>query len=47
MAPMAVPTEQHHHRNTTKKANKVFKSKHMTKGALKDLSKGVWRIGRV
>ncbi|EEQ31553.1 ribosome biogenesis protein TSR1 [Microsporum canis CBS 113480] len=39
MAPMAM-AEQHHHRNTTKKANKVFKSKHMTKGALKELSKG-------
>ncbi|EZF30609.1 hypothetical protein H109_04182 [Trichophyton interdigitale MR816] len=46
MAPMAVPTEQHHHRNTTKKANKVFKSKHMTKGALKDLSKGKIEIER-
>lgn len=41
MAPMAM-AEQHHHRNTTKKANKVFKSKHMTKGALKELSKGLY-----
>ncbi|EER25358.1 hypothetical protein CPC735_064580 [Coccidioides posadasii C735 delta SOWgp] len=39
MAPMAVPT-QHHHRSTTKHANKTFKSKHATKGALKDLHKG-------
>ncbi|KAK2742832.1 hypothetical protein FQN57_005123 [Myotisia sp. PD_48] len=39
MAPMAVPTD-HHHRNTTKKANKSFKSKHMSKGAAKDLAKG-------
>lgn len=36
---MTAPT-QHHHRSTTKHANKVFKSKHATKGALKDLYKG-------
>ncbi|KAL1954450.1 hypothetical protein VTO42DRAFT_1174 [Malbranchea cinnamomea] len=39
MAPMAVST-QHHHRSTTKKENKPFKSKHLTKGALKNLNKG-------
>ncbi|WEW57202.1 ribosome biogenesis protein tsr1 [Emydomyces testavorans] len=39
MAPMAVAT-QHHHRSTTKHANKAFKSKHSTKGTLKDLYKG-------
>ncbi|KAI1927032.1 ribosome biogenesis protein tsr1 [Ophidiomyces ophidiicola] len=39
MAPVAVPT-QHHHRSTTKHAHKSFKSKHSTKGALKDLHKG-------
>lgn len=39
MAPMAVPTE-HHHRSTTKGANKSFKSRHLSKGAVKDQSKG-------
>ncbi|EEH11517.1 ribosome biogenesis protein TSR1 [Histoplasma capsulatum G186AR] len=39
MAPSAVAVP-HHHRNTTKSINKAFKSKHMSKGALKDLSKG-------
>ncbi|KAL2370563.1 pre-rRNA processing protein Tsr1 [Blastomyces gilchristii SLH14081] len=39
MAPSAVAVP-HHHRNTTKSVNKAFKSKHLSKGALKDLSKG-------
>ncbi|KLJ10910.1 hypothetical protein EMPG_13763 [Blastomyces silverae] len=39
MAPSAVAVP-HHHRNTTKSLNKTFKSKHLSKGALKDLSKG-------
>ncbi|EER39336.1 ribosome biogenesis protein TSR1 [Histoplasma capsulatum H143] len=39
MAPSAVAVP-HHHRNTTKSINKAFKSKHMSKGALRDLSKG-------
>ncbi|PGH12826.1 hypothetical protein AJ79_04050 [Helicocarpus griseus UAMH5409] len=39
MAPSAVAAP-HHHRNTTKTTHKPFKSKHMSKGALKDLSKG-------
>ncbi|KAK2758308.1 hypothetical protein FQN54_004154 [Arachnomyces sp. PD_36] len=30
----------HHHRSTTKSAQKSFKSKHATKGAIKELSKG-------
>ncbi|EEH23042.1 hypothetical protein PABG_05253 [Paracoccidioides brasiliensis Pb03] len=38
MAP-AVATP-HHHRSTTKCTHKSFKSRHMSKGALKDLSKG-------
>lgn len=37
MAPVA---GQHHHRSTTKHAQKPFKSKHASKGALKELSKG-------
>ncbi|EEP81568.1 conserved hypothetical protein [Uncinocarpus reesii 1704] len=44
MAPMAVATE-HHHRSNTKHANKSFKSKHSTKGALKDLQKGKVELG--
>ncbi|PGH05219.1 pre-rRNA-processing protein TSR1 [Blastomyces parvus] len=39
MAPSAVAVP-HHHRNTTKSLNKAFKSKHLSKSALKDLSKG-------
>ncbi|PGH36756.1 pre-rRNA-processing protein TSR1 [[Emmonsia] crescens] len=39
MAPSAVAVP-HHHRNTTKSANKAFKSKHMSKSAIKDFSKG-------
>nr|POE90630.1 ribosome biogenesis protein tsr1 [Quercus suber] len=31
---------QHHHRSTTKSSNKSFKSRHSTKSALKELSKG-------
>ncbi|MCJ1416610.1 hypothetical protein MMC32_002948 [Xylographa parallela] len=37
---MAPITEAHHHRSTTKALNKSFKSRHATKGLLKDLSKG-------
>jgi pre-rRNA-processing protein TSR1 len=38
MAPLAT---QHHHRSTTKQPQKSFKSRHASKGALKELSKGV------
>ncbi|KAH9827628.1 Protein of unknown function (DUF663) [Teratosphaeria destructans] len=34
------PLPEHHHRSTTKTANKPFKSKHATKSALKEKSKG-------
>jgi hypothetical protein len=37
MAPAVAP---HHHRSTTKASHKPFKSRHATKGFLKDLSKG-------
>lgn len=37
MAPLA---EAHHHRNTTKVSHKSFKSRHATKGLIKDLNKG-------
>ncbi|KAF2872925.1 hypothetical protein BDV95DRAFT_490767 [Massariosphaeria phaeospora] len=37
MAPLAA---QHHHRSTTKQAQKTFKSRHATKSALKERSKG-------
>ena len=37
MAPLA---ESHHHRNTTKVSHKPFKSRHATKGLIKDLTKG-------
>ncbi|KAH7872875.1 uncharacterized protein C8R40DRAFT_1051728 [Lentinula edodes] len=33
-------TQQHHHRPTLKQSNKAFKSKHTTKGSLKDAQKG-------
>ncbi|KAJ3825345.1 ribosome biogenesis protein tsr1 [Lentinula raphanica] len=33
-------TQQHHHRPTLKQSNKSFKSKHSTKGSLKDAQKG-------
>jgi len=35
------PLVQHHHRSTTKQPQKSFKSRHATKGALKELSKGM------
>ncbi|KAF2634990.1 DUF663-domain-containing protein [Massarina eburnea CBS 473.64] len=38
MAP--VVAQQHHHRSTTKQSQKSFKSRHATKGSLKELSKG-------
>ncbi|KAJ6108372.1 Ribosome biogenesis protein tsr1 [Penicillium sp. IBT 18751x] len=34
------PNPVHHHRNSTKAANKPFKTKHASKGALKDQQKG-------
>lgn len=34
------PTQTHHHRSTTKKANKSYKSRHASKGALKEQDKG-------
>lgn len=37
---MAPLPEMHHHRNTTKVSHKPFKSKHATKGLIKDLKKG-------
>jgi pre-rRNA-processing protein TSR1 len=40
MAPISAPT--HHHRSTTKLNKKNFKSRHASKGALKELSKGVF-----
>ena len=33
---------EHHHRSTTKATHKPFKSKHMTKGAIKDKNKGLF-----
>ena len=39
MGPMS--DQQHHHRSTTKVSHKPFKSKHATKGATKDASKGL------
>lgn len=38
---MAPITTQHHHRSTTKQPQKAFKSRHASKGALKELSKGM------
>jgi pre-rRNA-processing protein TSR1 len=38
MAP--IPAQSHHHRSTTKKDTKGFKSRHATKGSLKERSKG-------
>lgn len=32
--------EQHHHRSTTNVSHKTFKSRHASKGTIKDLSKG-------
>lgn len=40
MAPVSAP--QHHHRSTTKLNKKNFKSRHASKGALKELSKGIF-----
>ncbi|KAI4127721.1 MAG: hypothetical protein LQ347_004480, partial [Umbilicaria vellea] len=37
---MAPIVEAHHHRSTTKASHKPFKSKHSTKGFLKEMSKG-------
>ena len=34
---------EHHHRSTTKQAHKPYKSKHMSKGAIKDKNKGMRR----
>ncbi|KAG9976147.1 hypothetical protein KCU98_g10912, partial [Aureobasidium melanogenum] len=31
---------EHHHRSTTKQSHKPYKSKHMSKGAIKDKNKG-------
>ncbi|KAI5292899.1 hypothetical protein KEM52_005983 [Ascosphaera acerosa] len=42
MAPSAAPGT-HHHRSTTKQSHKPFKSKHASKGAIKDLNKGEQR----
>jgi pre-rRNA-processing protein TSR1 len=33
--------ENHHHRSTTKQSKKGFKSRHATKSALKEVSKGM------
>jgi hypothetical protein len=33
----------HHHRSTTKSSQKPFKSRHATKGAIKDTLKGTFR----
>ncbi|PVH99259.1 DUF663-domain-containing protein [Periconia macrospinosa] len=38
MAPIVA--QQHHHRSTTKQTQKSFKSRHATKGSLKEASKG-------
>lgn len=38
MAPL--PTSDHHHRSTTKPSNKPFKTRHASKSALKERSKG-------
>ena len=38
---MAPNEQQHHHRSTTKAANKSFKSKHLSKGAVKERNKGM------
>jgi pre-rRNA-processing protein TSR1 len=35
--------ENHHHRSTTKQSKKGFKSRHATKSALKEVSKGMDR----
>lgn len=38
---MAPTQTVHHHRSTTKTSHKPFKSKHASKGALKDINKGM------
>lgn len=38
---MAPIVAQHHHRSTVKQAQKPFKSRHATKSALKEASKGI------
>lgn len=35
------PITQHHHRSTTKSANKAYKPRHASKGTLKDREKGM------
>ena len=37
---MASPAEPHRHRSTTKVSHKAFKSRHASKGAIKDQAKG-------
>lgn len=37
-----VPILDHHHRSTTKASHKPFKSRHSTKGLLKERSKGTF-----
>jgi hypothetical protein len=43
MAPIAA---QHHHRSTTKQTQKSFKSRHATKGSIKELAKGTFLKSR-
>lgn len=38
--PMAPITSDHHHRSTTKPSNKAFKTRHASKSAIKDRTKG-------
>ncbi|KAJ5759516.1 Ribosome biogenesis protein tsr1 [Penicillium odoratum] len=40
------PTQVHHHRSTTKSANKPYKTKHASKGALKEQAKGKVELER-
>jgi pre-rRNA-processing protein TSR1 len=40
MAPIVA--QSHHHRSTTKQNKKGFKSRHATKGSLKEQSKGTY-----
>ncbi|KAJ5916817.1 Ribosome biogenesis protein tsr1 [Penicillium tannophilum] len=40
------PTQVHHHRSTTKSANKPYKTKHASKGALKEQAKGKVEVER-
>lgn len=37
---MGAPTEQHHHRSTTKVSQKAFKTRFTSKNALKEQAKG-------